>query len=65
MARPDHQLWTDLTAHLRRTHPSLCRHWFDDIEPNDLRGGTIKLVNAHGNEKTIRIFSGTGNVVID
>ena len=44
MARPDHQLWTDLTAHLRRTHPSLCRHWFDDIEPLDLCGGTLKLV---------------------
>ncbi len=31
-----------ILAHLRKTHPSMCRRWFDDIVPLDLSGGTLK-----------------------
>ena len=44
MARPDPQDWAGVLAHLRRNHPSMARHWFDDIEPLDLSGGTLKLL---------------------
>ena len=33
-----------ILAHLRSTHPSMCRRWFDDIEPLELSGGTLKLL---------------------
>ena len=33
-----------ILAHLRSTHPSMCRRWFDDIVPLDLSGGTLKLL---------------------
>ena len=44
MARPDPRDWAGVLAHLRRNHPSMSRHWFDDIEPLDLSGGTLKLL---------------------
>ena len=44
MGRPDPQLKDAMLAHLRGQYPSLCRHWFDDIEPLELTGGTLKLL---------------------
>ncbi|MHC4947516.1 MAG: chromosomal replication initiator protein DnaA [Planctomycetota bacterium] len=44
MARPDPQLRDAVLAHLRTQHPSMCRHWFDDIEPLDITGGTLRLL---------------------
>ncbi|MCP3903894.1 MAG: chromosomal replication initiator protein DnaA [Planctomycetes bacterium] len=33
-----------ILAHLRKNHASLCRHWFDDIEPLEINDGTLKLL---------------------
>ncbi|MBT8486848.1 MAG: chromosomal replication initiator protein DnaA [Phycisphaerales bacterium] len=44
MARPDPEVKDALLTHLRRHHPALCRHWFDDIEPLDVSGGTLQLL---------------------
>jgi chromosomal replication initiator protein len=44
MGRPDPELREAILAHLRQNHPSLCRHWFDDIEPLEIAGGTLKLL---------------------
>jgi chromosomal replication initiator protein len=44
MGRPDPQIRDAMLAHLRRNHASMCRHWFDDIEPVDLNGGTLRLL---------------------
>ena len=44
MGRPDPHIKAAVIAHLRQHHPSMCRHWFDDIEPLELDGGTLKLL---------------------
>ncbi len=44
MGRPDPQIRDAMLAHLRQNYPSMCRHWFDDIEPLDMSGGTLKLL---------------------
>ena len=44
MGRPDPQLRDAILAHLRQHHASMCRHWFDEIEPVELSGGTLKLL---------------------
>jgi chromosomal replication initiator protein len=44
MGRADPQLWEAVLAHLRRTYPGMCRRWFDDIEPLELSGGTLRLL---------------------
>ena len=44
MGRPDPQTRDAILAHLRRTYPTMCRRWFDDIVPVALAGGTLKLL---------------------
>ncbi len=33
-----------LIDYLRKNHPDICRHWFDDIEPSEIRDGVLRLV---------------------
>ncbi|MFM7051074.1 MAG: DnaA ATPase domain-containing protein, partial [Planctomycetota bacterium] len=33
-----------IIGYLRKNHPDICRHWFDDIEPADIRDGVLRLV---------------------
>lgn len=44
MGRLDPLIRDAMLAHLRQNHPSMCRHWFDDIEPVELAGGTLKML---------------------
>ncbi|MHC4993019.1 MAG: chromosomal replication initiator protein DnaA, partial [Planctomycetota bacterium] len=44
MGRPDPQIREGVLAYLRRHYPSMCRHWFDEIEPVELSSGTLKLL---------------------
>jgi chromosomal replication initiator protein len=44
MGRPDPQIRDAMLAHLRHNYPSMCRHWFDNIEAVDLSGGTLRLL---------------------
>jgi chromosomal replication initiator protein len=44
MTRPDPSIRDGILAHLRQTYPSMTRHWFDDIEPIDLSGGTLSML---------------------
>ena len=44
MGRPDPQIRDAMLAHLRQNYPTMCRHWFDDIEPLEVSGGTLKLL---------------------
>jgi chromosomal replication initiator protein len=44
MGRFDPQVRDAMLAHLRKNYPSMCRHWFDDIEPLDVLGGTLRLL---------------------
>lgn len=33
-----------LVDYLRKNHSDICRHWFDDIEPSEIRDGVLRLV---------------------
>ncbi len=44
MGRTDPHVWNAVLAHLRRAYPGMCRRWFDDIEPLEMSGGTLKLL---------------------
>jgi chromosomal replication initiator protein len=33
-----------MLTHLRRNYPAMSRHWFDDIEPLEIAGGTLWLL---------------------
>ena len=41
---PSTALRDDLVVYLRRHHPSMCRHWFDNLEPLDVVNGVLRLM---------------------
>ncbi|MBC7771628.1 MAG: chromosomal replication initiator protein DnaA [Pyrinomonadaceae bacterium] len=46
MTSPDRQIWSGMLAHLRGHQPTLCRQWFEEIEPLGMNGGVLSL-RAH------------------
>ena len=44
MAQSAHELRNAVLAHVRRNHPGICRHWFEDIQAVDLQGGILRLL---------------------
>jgi chromosomal replication initiator protein len=44
MGRPDPNIKPAILAQLRQQFPNMCRHWFEDIEPIDISGGTLRLL---------------------
>lgn len=44
MGRPDPQLKEGMLAFLRRHHSCICRHWFEQVDPVEMTGGTLKLL---------------------
>ncbi len=44
MAKPDMSIWDDALVHLRKKHPTICRHWFNSLEPSGLDGGVVTIV---------------------
>ncbi len=44
MAKPDTSIWDDALVHLRKKHPTICRHWFNTLEPSGLDGGVVTIV---------------------
>jgi len=43
MNDPDRQIWAQMLAYLRRHWPTLCRQWFDDLEPLMVDSGALHL----------------------
>ena len=43
MTDPDREIWDGMLAHLRRHHPALCRHWFEDLTPVTVAEGAVFL----------------------
>ncbi|MEM1330352.1 MAG: chromosomal replication initiator protein DnaA [Planctomycetota bacterium] len=43
MDQPDREIWDGVLAHLRRYHPTLCRQWFEQIEPLGVAEGSLHL----------------------
>ncbi|HBK56792.1 MAG TPA: chromosomal replication initiator protein DnaA [Xanthomonadales bacterium] len=41
MAKIDPTLWHKLMDSLRQRHPTLCRQWFEELEPLSLESGTL------------------------
>jgi len=42
---PSHsELKAQLDAYLRKNHPDICRHWFDEIDPVSVEGGVLTLL---------------------
>jgi chromosomal replication initiator protein len=33
-----------LVDYLRKNHSEICRHWFDDIEPSEIKDGVLRLI---------------------
>ncbi|MBX3365045.1 MAG: chromosomal replication initiator protein DnaA [Phycisphaeraceae bacterium] len=48
MSDPDRKLWEGMLAYLRANHPTICRQWFEEIEPLGVSGGALNL-RAHSN----------------
>ena len=43
MMGPDRQLWAGMLAHLKLHQPTLCRQWFEEIEPLGIDSGVLRL----------------------
>jgi len=41
MPQVDPDLWRQIMAYLRKHHPAICRHWFNDLAPLALQGGVL------------------------
>jgi chromosomal replication initiator protein len=43
MSRLDPALWRDIIGFLRRRHSSICRQWFEQLEPRRFEGGLLQI----------------------
>ncbi|MEX2216684.1 MAG: chromosomal replication initiator protein DnaA [Phycisphaeraceae bacterium] len=48
MTKLDAALWRDMMTYLRDRHGSLCRQWFEELEPVSLELGTLKVRTTTG-----------------
>ena len=48
MSDTNSALWRDMMAYLRRQHATICRQWFNELEPVDLSAG---LLTIHTNNR--------------
>lgn len=46
MTNPDLAVWADVLSFLREHHPTICRQWFEEIEPMGTHEGAYRL-RAH------------------
>jgi chromosomal replication initiator protein len=47
MPNIDPALWRDMMAYLRKRHSSICRQWFEELEPVDLKGGLLRVSTSN------------------
>jgi chromosomal replication initiator protein len=43
MTDPDRQIWDGMLAHLRAHYPTICRQWFEELEPLGVAGGALQM----------------------
>jgi chromosomal replication initiator protein len=43
MSTLDPALWRDIMGYLRRRHSSICRQWFEQLEPVQFEGGLLQI----------------------
>lgn len=43
MDDPGPKVWDGMLAHLRSHHPTICRQWFEDLEPAGVLGGALHV----------------------
>jgi chromosomal replication initiator protein len=51
MAKVDPTLWRQMMDYLRRKHPTVCRQWFDELQPIDLHAGLLRIHTGNGVQK--------------
>lgn len=47
MANLNDALWRDMMGYLRRQHPSICRQWFEELEPLGMKGGLLLIYTGN------------------
>lgn len=47
MPNIDPALWRDMMAYLRKRHSSICRQWFEELEPLDLKAGLLRVATSN------------------
>jgi len=47
MPNIDPSLWRDMMAYLRKKHSSICRQWFEELEPVDLKAGLLRVATSN------------------
>jgi chromosomal replication initiator protein len=47
MPNIDPALWRDMMAYLRKRHSSICRQWFEELEPVDLKAGLLRVATGN------------------
>ncbi|MCC6580871.1 MAG: hypothetical protein IT440_10550, partial [Phycisphaeraceae bacterium] len=48
MTKLDSAMWRDILSYLRQRHASICRQWFEDLEPIRLEGGLLTIATSNG-----------------
>ncbi len=51
MAKVDPTLWRQMMDYLRRKHPTVCRQWFDELQPIDLHAGLLRIHTGNSVQK--------------
>jgi chromosomal replication initiator protein len=51
MAKLGPALWRDIMGFLRQNHPTICRRWFEDLNPIDLKAGTLRIRTKNAVQK--------------
>jgi len=52
MPNIDPALWRDIMTYLRKRHSSICRQWFEELEPVDLKGGLLRVATSNSVQET-------------
>lgn len=69
MSQVETALWRDIMGYLREHHSSICRQWFEQLQPSEIDGGLL-TVYAHNSvqrnyleKRCVRQFSDAAQVV--
>ncbi len=47
MANIDPALWRDIMTYLRKRHSPICRQWFEELDPVDLKAGLLRVSTSN------------------
>ena len=47
MAKLDPALWRDMMGYLRHKHATICRRWFEELQPVDMNAGVLRISTSN------------------